>query len=165
MKSTSWVPGVEAKRESQHNNARKADTPLPNLLLRISRRAKNKMGKASQLSPLRKTTRCVRDVLSFCTYAYLARLMWSFERDFGNYRNIMTIVYGFICLIWTPRITLRSIAYSIFAVGFYGIVIKWLWWNVNRDYLGFICKSLSLLFGLKSIYVIASALGAHLGND
>lgn len=154
---------MEAKRESP-DNVRKADT-LPPTLLQISRRAPHKMGKTSKLSPLRKTTRCIRDAISICTYAYLARWLWSFERDFGNYRNIMTMVYGFICLIWTPRVTPRSIAYSIFAVGLYGIVIKWLWWSVNRDYLGFICKSLSLLFGLKSIYLIASALRANLGND
>ena len=122
----------------------------------------NNMGKTSQLSPLRKTVRCIRDAVSICTYAYLARWLWSFDRQFGNYRNMMTMVYGFICLIWTPRVTPRSIAFSIFAVGCYGIVIKWLWWSVNQDYLGFICKSLSLLFGLKIIYIIwglASALG------
>ena len=153
---------MEAKRESPHN-VRKADT-LPPTLLQIRSRAPHKMGNI-KLSPLRKTTRCIRDAVSICTYAYLARWLWSFERDFGNYRNIMTMVYGFICLIWTPRVTPRSIAYSIFAVGFYGIVIKWLWWSVNRDYLGFICKSLSLLFGLKSIYLIVSALRANLGND
>jgi hypothetical protein len=80
----------------------------------------------------------------------------------------MTMVYGFICLVWSPRITPRSIAYSIFAVGVYGIVIKWLWWSVNRDYVGFICKILSLLFGFKSMYMIvelASVLGVHSGND
>ena len=123
----------------------------------------NNMGKTSQLSPLRKTVRCIRDAVSICTYAYLARWLWSFDRQFGSYRNMMTMVYGFICLIWTPRVTPRSIAFSIFAVGCYGIVIKWLWWSVNQDYLGFICKSLSLLFGLKSIYIII--IFAHVLRD
>jgi hypothetical protein len=126
------------------------------------------MAETSQLSPIRKTLRCFRDVVSISTYSYLARWLWSFDREFGNYRNTMTMVYGFICLVWSPRITPRSIAYSIFAVGVYGIVIKWLWWSVNRDYVGFICKILSLLFGFKSMYMIvelASVLGVHSGND
>jgi hypothetical protein len=142
------------------------DTLAPNPT--CTPRRQQKMGKISRLSPLRKTTRCIRDAVSICTYAYLARWLWSFDRQFGNYRNMMTMVYGFICLIWTPRVTLRSIAYSIFAVGFYGTVIKWLWWSVNQDYLVFISKSLSLLFGLKSICIIlglASVLGVDLVNS
>ena len=41
--------------------------------------------------------------------------------------------------------------YSVFGVAGIGVIVKCMWWNVNRDYLLYICKALSLLFGVKSV--------------
>lgn len=98
--------------------------------------------------------RCIRDAISITTYGYLARWLWNFNREFGSLRNVMTMLYGFVCLIWTPRLRPRSVSYSIFAVGIYGFLVKILWWNVNRDYLGLVCKTLSVVFGSKSVHLM-----------
>jgi len=44
--------------------------------------------------------------------------------------------------------------YSVFGVAGFGVLVKWMWWNVNRDYLLYICESLSLLFGVKSVNLV-----------
>jgi len=64
------------------------------------------------------------------------------------------MIYGFICLLWTPRFTPRSILYSLSVVGVFGFLVKLMWWSVNQDYLGIICKSLSVVFGVKSAYLL-----------
>lgn len=107
-----------------------------------------------QLTKFQIARRFIRDAISISTYGYLAKWLWCFDREYGSLRNIMTMVYGFVCLLWTPRLSPRSISYSIFAVGLYGFFLKWMWWSVNRDYLGLICKSLALLFGAKSFFLI-----------
>jgi hypothetical protein len=104
---------------------------------------------AGEGRPLRRARRWIRDVVSVVTYGYLARWLWSFERDYGNLRNIMTMAYGFVCLLWTPRFTPRSMMYTVFAVGVYGFVIKSMWWTVNRDYLRWGSKALAAVFGVK----------------
>jgi len=100
------------------------------------------------ISSIRKT---IRDVISIISYIYLATWLWSFNNEYDAMRNKMTMVYGFTCLLWTPRLSPRSIMYSVFGVAGFGVIVKWMWWNVNRDYLLYICKALSLLFGVKSV--------------
>mmetsp|Transcript_8375 Transcript_8375/g.14674 ORF Transcript_8375/g.14674 Transcript_8375/m.14674 type:complete len:125 (-) Transcript_8375:138-512(-) len=109
------------------------------------------MGKNASL---RKAMRWIRNVISISTYGYLAKWLWCFDREYGSLRNIMTMVYGFVCLLWTPRFTPRSMVSTFFVIGMYGFVVKWMWWNVNRDYLGFICKTLSVMFGGKSVHLL-----------
>ena len=73
------------------------------------------------------------------------------------------MLYGFTCLLWTPRFTPRSVVYTFFAIGIYGFVVKWMWWSVNRSYLELGCKVLSVVFGVKSMYLmwgLAVLLGA-----
>ena len=105
------------------------------------------------ISSIRKTRRCIRDVISIISYIYLETWLWSFNNEYNTMRNKMTMIYGFTCLLWTPRLSPRSIIYSVFGVAGLGMIVKWMWWNVNRDYLWYICKSLSVLFGVKSIYL------------
>ena len=73
----------------------------------------------------------------------------AFKREDYLLYYTMAMVYGFTCLLWTPRLSPRSIMYSVFGVAGFGVI--WMWWNVNRDYLLYICKALSLLFGVKSV--------------
>ena len=75
----------------------------------------------------------------------------SFNNEYNTMRNKMTMIYWFTCLLWTPRLSPRSIMYSVFGVAGFGVLVKWMWWNVNRDYLWYICKSLSVLVGVKSV--------------
>ena len=111
--------------------------------------------KPQQLSTFQIIRRCIRDVITICSCAYLAKWLWMFNKEYGSIRNTITMIYGFIMILWTPRFSPRSIIYSMFAVGAYGAVVKYIWFHVNRDYLELICKSLSLMFGLKSLYLVS----------
>jgi hypothetical protein len=64
----------------------------------------------------------------------------------------MTMVYGLLCLTYSPRLSPRSIFYATFIIGVYGYVIQWMWWSVNRDWLWIACRCLSIVFGMKSLY-------------
>ena len=70
-----------------------------------------------------------------CYINYIIYWLWSFNNEYDAMRNKMTMVYGFTCLLCTPRLSPRSIMYSVFGVAGFGVIVKWMWWNVNRDYL------------------------------
>ena len=64
----------------------------------------------------------------------------------------MTMIYGFLCLLWSPRFTSRSIVYSVVVIGCYGWFVKTTW-SLNRDFVAMICKVLSLVFAAKSLHL------------
>lgn len=102
---------------------------------------------------IRSTFRIVRDVITISTYAYLAMWLWQWNREYiSNVRNNMTMSYGLLCLVWSPRLSPRSIFYSVFVIGVYGWMIQWMWRSVNRDWLWVFCRSMSIVFGGKSLY-------------
>jgi hypothetical protein len=114
-------------------------------------------------SPLRKTARCIRHVISIVACAHCARWLWSFQHEFGFNWNTLTMIIGFF---WTPRSVInlnptffsKGIVKVSFVMGMYGIMKL-----IVRDYyIELVCKSLSLIAGLKCIYLIvelASTLG------
>lgn len=107
-------------------------------------------------SPLRKTTaRRIRDVISIVAYAHCARWLWSFQREFGFNWNTLTMMYGFL---WTPRATTlgKGIVYVSFTIGLYGIMR----WIIRDYYMEIVCKSMSLISGLKCIYMIVELASA-----
>lgn len=112
--------------------------------------------KQQQQTPLgyiRSIRRIVRDVIAITTYAYLAMWLWQWNRQYiSNVRNNMTMTSGLLCLVWSPRLSPRSIFYSIFVIGIYGWMMQWMWWSVNRDWLWAFCRFMSIVFGGKSLY-------------
>ena len=112
--------------------------------------------KKQQQNPLgfiRAARRIVIDVITITTYAYLAIWLWQWNREYiSNVRNNMTMSYGLLCLAWSPRLSPRSVIYSIFVIGIYGYMIQWMWRSVNRDWLWVFCRFMSIIFGGKSIY-------------
>ena len=114
------------------------------------------VGKKQQQNPLRFIRSCRRiviDVITITTYAYLAIWLWQWNREYiSSVRNNMTMSYGHLCLAWSPRLSPRSVIYSIFVIGIYGWIIQWMWSSVNRDWLWVFCRFMSIVFGGKSIY-------------
>ena len=43
-------------------------------------------------TPLRKTARCIRDVISIVACSHCARWLWSFQREFGFNWNTLTMI-------------------------------------------------------------------------
>jgi len=102
---------------------------------------------------IRDIRRIVRDVITIISYAYLAMWLWQWNKEYiNNVRNNMTVGYGLLCLVWSPRLSPRSVFYSVFVIGLYGWMIKGMWWSVNRDWLWICCRSMSMVFGGKSVY-------------
>ena len=65
-------------------------------------------------------------------------------------RNKTTMIHGFTCFY--GHLVYHQEVYSVFGVAGLGMIVKWMWWNVNR--LWYICKSLSVLFGVKSVNLV-----------
>ena len=109
--------------------------------------------------------RITRDVITIITYAYLAIWLWQWNREYiSSVRNNMTMGYGLLCLVWSPRLSPRSLFYSVFVIGIYGWLIKWMWLSMNRDWIWIICRILSIVFGGKSIYTICRLIIEFVGN-
>ena len=97
--------------------------------------------------------RFVTDVITIITHTYLCLWLWKWNQEYiSNIRNNMTMVYGLLCLTYSPRLSPRSIFYATFIIGLYGYVIQWMWWSANRDWLWIACRCLSVVFGMKSLY-------------
>lgn len=87
----------------------------------------------NRIGLIRNIRRIVRDVITIITYAYLAMWLWQWNKEYiNNVRNNMTMGYGLLCLVWSLRLSPRSVFYSVFVVGLYGWMIKWMWWSVNE---------------------------------
>ena len=114
-------------------------------------------------SPLRKTARCIRDVISIVACFHCARWLWSFQREFGFNWNTLSMIIGYFC---TPRSVINlnpnTISKGVVKVSF-AIGIYWIMKLIVRDYyIELICKLMSLIAGFKCIYLIvelASTLG------
>jgi hypothetical protein len=70
----------------------------------------------NRIGLIRNIRRIVRDVITIITYAYLAMWLWQWNKEYiNNVRNNMTMGYGLLCLVWSPRLSPKvySAAYSL----------------------------------------------------
>jgi hypothetical protein len=113
-------------------------------------------------SPLSKTARCIRQVISIVVYAQFSRWLWSFQREFGFNWNTLTMIIG---VFWTPLVSTpgpTTLSKSIVNISFSFVIYGIMNWIIRDYYMVIICKSFSLFSGLKCVYLIveiASTLG------
>lgn len=155
---TSWQIKIKQQRQKRSNAGRGISFIIIfgiiyHYLFAMMMMKKGGKQQQNRIGCIRDIRRIVRDVITIITYAHLAMWLWQWNREYiSNVRNNMTMGYGILCLVWSPRLSPRSIVYSVFVIGLYGMMIKWMWWSVNRDWLWVFCRIMSIVFGGKIVY-------------